>query len=154
MTSAVARGPITTFVLDQLATAGFPVGDNMSPTDPYGWTGQPDGTDQTFIPWLMLGTLTAQPQRQQAIGDTGREWILPYSVFYAGISRKQVEALADRMRNQLCNISRLLVETENGDWQIQKISCLTIGTTNRIGSAMPDYFTQADTFDLWVSKGS
>jgi hypothetical protein len=74
-------------------------------------------------------------------------------VVYAGISRKQTEALADRMRMNLTNIARESVDSDTGKWRIQKTTCTTIGNTNRIGSAYPDYFTQADSFEVWVTKG-
>jgi hypothetical protein len=73
-------------------------------------------------------------------------------VFYAGISRKQCEALADRMRSALTNITRESVSTDTGNWRIQKISCGSIGSSNRIGSAFPDYFTQVDMFEVWITK--
>jgi len=41
-----------------------------------------------------------------------------------------------------------------GKWRIQKVTCIGIGNTSRIGSAYPDYFTQADSFEVWVTKGS
>jgi hypothetical protein len=87
------------------------------------------------------------------MGDSQSEWRLSYSVVYAGISRKQTEALADRMRMNLTNIARESVDSDTGKWRIQKITCTTIGNTNRIGSAYPDYFTQADSFEVWVTKG-
>ena len=155
MPSSPSRGPITTYLLGQLRTLNFPVGDNGSPPPPYGWQGEPNAADATFIPWMTLTPGAAQPQSLSgALGDTGTEWRLPYSVFYAGLSRKQTEALADRMRNSLTNISREDIETETGTWRIQKLSCGAIGSSNRVGSAYPDYYTQSDSFEVWISKRS
>lgn len=149
MVSAVARGPITTRLITELETEGFPVGDNGTPDAAHGWTGEPHESGTTFTPWMILTPLAGSPQRiPGALGDTGTEWSLPYTVFYAGMTRKQCEALADRLREALCNINRELV----GVWKIQKISCTGIGSSQRIGTAYPDYYTQADTFDTWVSK--
>jgi hydrogenase maturation factor HypF (carbamoyltransferase family) len=100
-----------------------------------------------------INRIAGTPQRiPGGMGDTGTEWSLPYTVFYAGISRQQTEALADRMRNQLTNIEREVITTSTGNWKIMKVSCSGVGTTNRISTSVPDYFTQADTFDVWVSK--
>ena len=155
MPSSPSRGPVTTRILTELETSGFPVGDNTSPETPYGWSGEPDGPGQTFTPWMTCAALAGAPQRiPGALGDTGTEWSLPYSVFYAGVSRKQTEALADRLRTALTNISRESVATDTGNWKIQKISCSTIGSSTKVGSAYPDYFTQADTFDVWITKGT
>jgi hypothetical protein len=153
MPSTPARGPITTRILNELLTENFPVGDDTLPDVEYGWAGEPNSDSSTFTPWMTLTPLAGQPQRVDgALSDTGTEWRFGYSVFYAGVSRRQAEALADRMREALVNIARESVTTENGNWRIQKISCSAIGSTNKIGSAYPDYFTQADTFDVWISK--
>jgi hypothetical protein len=148
--STPSRGPITTRLIAELATAGFPVGDDDAPTSPYGWSGQPD--EDTFTPWMTITPMNSMPRNPQGFGDTGMEWSLPYSVFYAGISRKQVEALADRLRHSLCNITRESVVTDTGNWRIMKISCTGIGNVNKISSTVPDYFTQADSFDVWITK--
>jgi hypothetical protein len=151
--SSISRGPITNRLLAELDTEGFPVGDDASPTVPFGWQGEPNDPGFTFTPWMSLSPGAATLQPVQAMGDTQTEWRLAYAVVYAGISRKQTEALADRMRLNLTNIAREPIETPTGDWLIQKIGCNSIGSTSRIGSAYPDYFTQADSFEVWVTKG-
>jgi hypothetical protein len=152
MPSAISRGPVTNRVIAELEVEGFPVGDNQAPTVPFGWQGEPNSTTSTFIPWMSVAPLTGQSQRTPgAMGDTGTEWSLPYSVFYSGMSREHVEALSDRVRNRLTNITREGVETDTGRWRIMKISCHTVGGVNRVGSTFPDYFTQSDTYDVWVS---
>lgn len=155
MPSALSRGPITTALVAHLETSTFPVGDNAPPEDPYGWQGEPDTTGASFIPWLSLQPGTAVAQNPPGtFGDTGTEWRLNYAVFYAGITRKQQEALADRMRNVLVNITRQGVVTDSGTWRIQKVSCSGVGSSNRIGSAYPDYYTQTDNFEVWITKES
>jgi hypothetical protein len=152
--SSISRGPITSRLLDELAIEGFPVGDNAQPVAPYGWQGEPNEPGTTFTPWLSLSPGAATLQAPGgALGDSQSEWRLAYSVVYAGISRKQTEALADRMRMNLTNIARESITTPTGDWRIQKTTCTSIGNTSRIGSAYPDYFTQADSFEVWVTKG-
>jgi hypothetical protein len=99
MVSALSRGPVTSRVLQELAEEGFPVGDQSSPDGDYGWSGEPNEADTGFTPWMILSPLTGAPHKiPGALGDTGTEWTLPYGVFYAGLSRKQAEALADKMR--------------------------------------------------------
>jgi hypothetical protein len=155
MPSSISRGPITSRLLTELESEGFPVGDNSSPTVSYGWQGEPNDPGTTFTPWLSLSPGAATMQAPSgAMGDSQSEWRLSYLVFYAGLSRKQTEALADRMRLNLTNIARESIVTPTGNWRIQKTTCVAIGNTSRIGSAYPDYFTQADTFEVWVTKGS
>lgn len=152
MTSAPSRGPITTRLLAELELEGFPVGDNATPDVPYGWQGEPGGTDSTFIPYLGLTPMAGVLQRSQDMRSSQAEWTLPYAVWVAGISRKQSEALADRLRETLINITREIVVTKTGDWKIQQIRCTNIGGNTRVGSAFPDYYTQNDTYEVWVSK--
>jgi hypothetical protein len=151
--STISRGPITSRLLTELLEEAFPVGDNANPEEPYGWSGEPNEASTTFTPWMILTPLTGQPQKLPgSLGDGGTAWSLPYSVFYAGLSRKQAEALADRLRSKLCNIERESVTTSTGNWRIQKVSCSTLGASVKIGSAYPDYYTQTDTFDVWITK--
>ncbi len=155
MPSSPSRAPLTQRIIQELESVGFPVGDNTSPLAPYGWSGEPDGSNQTFTPWMTCTPLAARQQRiPGAMGDTGTEWVFTYTIFFAGVTRRQSEALADRIRNALTNITRERLEgTETGTWKIQKITCTTIGGSAKVGSAYPDYFTQADTFEVWVTKG-
>ena len=155
MPSSLSRGPITNRLLAELATEGFPVGDNASPAVSYGWTGEPNDPAVTFTPWLSLSPGAATLQAPAgSLGDSQSDWRLNYAVTYAGLSRKQTEALADRMRMNLTNIAREYIDTPTGSWRIQKTTCIAIGNTTRISSAYPDYFTQPDSFEVWVTKGS
>jgi hypothetical protein len=154
MPSSISRGPITNRLLLELNTEGFPVGDNASPVVSYGWQGEPNAAGSTFIPWLSLTPGVASSQTPPGtFADSNTEWRLAYNVFYAAMSRKQAEALADRMRLNLTSIAREKIDTPTGKWQIQKLDCVAIGSTNRISSAYPDYFTQADSFEVWITKG-
>ena len=152
--SAVSRRQITDRLIAELEEPGFPVGDSNAPTDPYGWSGEPNLETSTFTPWMSISALTAQSQRiPGALGDTGTEWNLPYAIFFSGVTRPQCEALADKMRLALTNIERETITTPSGNWRIQKVSCVGIGAMNRVGSSFPDYFTQTDSFEVWISKG-
>ena len=154
MPSSISRGSITNRLLQELDTEGFPVGDNSAPVMSYGWQGEPNAAGSTFIPWLSLSPGVGSAQTPPGtFGDSSTEWRLAYNVFYSAVTRKQNEALADRMRLNLTNIAREKIDTPTGSWQIQKVSCVAIGNTTRVGSAYPDYFTQADSFEVWVTKG-
>lgn len=147
------RSPFTNWIITQLETENFPVGDNTHPEESYGWQGEPNGTNSYFIPWM---TVTPGPSRSQtppgALADSGTEWIHTYNVLYAGVSRKQCEGLADKQRAILCGTSRVTVPTPTGSWRIMKVSCTSIGSNNRVSGTIPDYSTQSDTFDVWVTK--
>ena len=77
--SSISRGPITSRLLAELATEGFPVGDNATPMVAYGWTGEPNTPGLTFTPWLSLSPGAAVLQAPAgALGDTQTEWRLSY----------------------------------------------------------------------------
>lgn len=154
MVSSISRKQITDRVLAELGEPGFPVGDNSAPEEAYGWQGEPNEANTTFVPWLVLTPgIATQQTPMGGMGDTGTNWKVGYNVFLAGVSRKQTEALADRIRDALTNIVRESITTPTGSWRIQKISCQAIGSNNRVGSAYPDYFTQSDNYEVWITKG-
>lgn len=152
--SSLSRGPITDRLITELETEGFPVGDNAAPEAPYGWSGEPNAPHSTFTPWMVLGVGPGGPDSPQgAMGDTGQNWKLGYTVFYAGISRTQCEALADKMRAALTEIAREKVSTDTGQWQIMNVRCNAVGSCSRVGSALPDHFTESDSFEVRMTKG-
>lgn len=149
----INRGPITDRLVAELKTAGLPVGDNRAPLDPYGWQGEPDSENSSFIPWMTISAGTGRTQaRPGSLGDSSSEWNLSYTVTYAAVTRDQLDWLADKMRLVLTGVQRDAVTTESGRWRFQQIRCNTVGGTNRITSAFPDYYTQADLFEVWLSK--
>ena len=151
-TATINRGPITDRLLSELKELSLPVGDNKVPDDPYGWQGaEPDIDTSSFIPWMVLTAGTA-PAGSGSLGSSASEWRLPYTVFYAGVSRDQLDWLADRMRSKFVAIERELITTDSGDWKVQQLRCTSVGGTNRVGSTFPDYYTQTDLFEVWLSK--
>lgn len=150
--SALQRRVVTARLVVEANTLGFPVGNTSSPTTPFGWQGEPNSESSSFIPWIEVMPGVAQLQASQGMGDTGRNWRATYNLFYAGVDVAQTEALADKLRVGLNNITRETVTSAEGDWKIQKITCTVIGSTVRNSSAIPDYFTQTDTFEVWLTK--
>lgn len=146
------RGPITDRLISELETTTLPVGDNHAPTDPYGWqTDSPDADASSFIPWLVI-TAGTSSAGTGSMGASSAEWRLPYTIFYAGVTRSQLDWLADKMRMQLTGISREAITTSSGNWRIQQIRCNSVGGTVRQGTTFPDYYTQTDLFEVWLSK--
>lgn len=150
--TALQRRPITARLVTEAETLGFPVGNTASPKTPYGWQGEPNSETASFIPWVEVMPGPAQLQASQGMGDTGKNWRASYNLFYAGVDVSQTEALADKLRVALNNIARELVPSDEGNWKIQKITCTVVGSTVRNSSAVPDYFTQTDTFEVWITK--
>lgn len=147
----IARGPITDRLLAELKETNLPVGDNTIPESAYGWQGEPNSDGSNFIPWMVLTAGTA-PAGTGSLGISASEWRMSYTVFYAGVTRAQLDWLADKVRTKFVSIEREPVTTGSGNWRIQQVRCTSVGGTNRIGSTFPDYFTQTDLFEVWLSK--
>ena len=152
--TTLQRAAVTQWLLDKAKEVGFPVGDASSPVESWGWSGEPNGDGSTFTPWFVVTPLTAQQQRiPGSLGDGGTEWSTPYSVFIAGVSRKQTETLADRIATTLASGRKETITDKDGNrWKVQKVKRNGIGSINKVGSALPDHYTQNDNYDLWISK--
>jgi hypothetical protein len=100
---------------------------------------------------MSLSSGAAQPGTG-SFGESASEWRLPYTVSFACVSRSQLDWLADKVRTALVAIQREPVTTNTGNWKIQQIRCTSVGGSNRVGAPFPDYFTQADLFEVWLSK--
>lgn len=164
MTNIIERGAVTTGLVDALRTLGFPVGDNNSPTDqagvpvPFGWSGEPDAAGTSFTPWVSLTPMpgAGEGQTLETLGGQAF-WVLNYSVFVAGVDRKQSEALADRARNLLCNLGsngELVFTGPTADWVLDGVQCTNIGSNQRNGEAIPFYYTQTDSYRVWATEGT
>lgn len=149
--TTINRGPITDRLIAELTELTLPVGDNTMPEDPYGWQGEPNSDLSSFIPWMTISASMAQAGIG-AMGASADEWRMPYAITFACVSRSQLDWLADKVRNKLTNIERETVTTDSGSWRIQQIRCTSVGGSNRIGPTFPDYFTQADLFEVWLSR--
>lgn len=160
----VERSAITSQLLTILRTLNFPVGDNNSPTNPagepipFGWTGEPDAAGTNFTPWLSLTPMPGNPAPQVpgVIMGLGEEefWLLNYSLYVAGVNRNQCELLADRARNLLCAGTPFTVTGPSGSWAVAGIRCPNIGSNQRVGEAIPYYYTQADNYAVLVTEGT
>lgn len=150
--STLQRGPLTAYLIAALETSAFPVGDTNSPTEPFAWQGEPNAEGTNFIPWIELMSGPSRLNAMQGFGDTGVDWISSYNVFYAGVNRSQTSTLADRMRLLLNNTARNQIVTDDGTMTVLKITCTAVGSTVKVSSTIPDYFTQTDTFEVWTTK--
>ena len=149
--TTISRSGITDRLISELNEMTLPVGDGSVPEDPYGWQGEPNDDQSTFIPWMSIAAGVARPGTGSMRGSA-ENWQLPYTIQYAAVSRSQLDWLADRVRTKLVNIERESVESGSANWRIQQIRCTSVGGSNRIGATFPDYFTQADLFEVWITK--
>lgn len=149
--ATISRSGITDRLISELSELNLPVGDGTVPETDYGWQGEPNDDNSSFIPWMTISAGVARPGTGSLAGSA-ENWMLPYTVQFAAVSRGQLDWLADRVRTKLVNIERESVESGSASWRIQQIRCTSVGSSNRIGATFPDYFTQADLFEVWITK--
>ena len=150
--ATINRGPLTDRLILELSETNLPVGDNHAPEGVFGWQStDPDADQSQFIPWMVVTAGTASAGTGP-LASSASDWKLTYTVFFAGDTRGQLDWLADKIRIKLTNIERENVTTESGQWRIQQIRCTSVGGTVRQGQTFPDYYTQTDLFEVWLSK--
>lgn len=152
MTAVLRRGPLTDRLLAELAAAGKPVGDARAPVDPHGWKGQAGAPGSEFLEYAVLLPKTATSSTGP-IGAPQASWQLPYQIWTYGVTRAQVENLADRLRTALGGLRREVLDLGGVRHKIQQVRTESIGEPARYGgSADPSYYAQADTVSIWITK--
>lgn len=163
--SSLPRKLITDHVLTRLRDVSFPdgvgkipVGDMAAPDVAYGWGTDPDAPATEFTPYLSL-TPGPASRITGSLGDSSTEYETNYAVVFAGVSRKQAEALADNLRRFLHALPRLTLDYDNPydpsaveQWRVTQYRCTRIGGMQRVRGAFPDYFTEQDDYLIRVSK--
>jgi hypothetical protein len=147
----IYRSLFTDHLLAELASFALPVGDNDAPDEPHGWQGEPNENLANFIPWLVVAPGQAT-RSQGTFADPQETWQLPYFVSSAGISRKQTENVADRVRRAFKALAKVNVTLKDETWRLMYVHVTGIGGVNRIGGTNPAYHVQTDTFEFWLSK--
>lgn len=151
------RAPITTGLMVALDELDFPVGDNGSPTVPFGWQGEADAAAGTFIPWLSLTPMSGAGSGEQDLSSLAGQafWVLNYSLYMAGVNRTQCEILADRARAKLCSIGaeqQAVVSGESATWEITGVMCTAVGGNVQNTTAIPYYYVQTDNYQVRVTR--
>lgn len=151
------RAPVTTGLITVLDNLGFPVGDNGSPTVPFGWQGETDAAGGTFIPWLSISPMGGSGSGEQDLSSLAGQafWVLNYSLYMAGVNRTQCETLADRARAALCSLGVESIATVQGEtavWQIAGVACTSVGSNVQNTTAIPYYYVQSDNYQVRVTR--
>lgn len=141
---------LTDILLARLGTAGQPVGDAVSPPGG-GWIGQPNADGSNFTPYVVL---TPGPASVSSgpIGDTQADWQLAYSMTSFGVSREQVEWMADTARAVAVTLARETVMLNGDGYAVQQAREQVIGPVQRVDATEPAYYGQTDSISLWISK--
>jgi hypothetical protein len=149
-TTPLHRRLLTDHLLIVLESTGKPVGDSVSPPEG-GWQGEPNTDGTNFVPYVVLmpgaGTLSSGP-----FGDTQADWQLGYTVVSFGVSRSQVEWMADTARSVLVAMERVDVDLNGDQFRVLQARETVIGPVQRVDATQPSYYGQTDSVTLWISK--
>lgn len=154
MRSTPDRGVVTDYLLTQLAGQGWPVGDVVAP-EGAGWQNDMTAPNSVFVPYLVLTPLNANGGTG-TLGDSSTEWRLPYSLSTYGVSRRQVEDLADDARRFIAGFKKITLTMKDGTttWKIQQSTWQAMGGIGYTNQVTPTALSQTDSLLIWLSKNS
>lgn len=120
------------------------VGDHEKPRNG-GWQGDPGESD--FVPYVVLTAMNSQ-RPSGPLSDPDGNAIFPFALTCLGSSRRQVQMLADLVRDRMMS----LAQTKDADGQtFGGVTVMRYGTVDRIGIEPPLY-TTTDTVNVWITK--
>ena len=148
----LSRKPLTDLLISTLASGlGKPVGDSTTPTETYGWTGQPDAPGSTFIPYIIV-TPGSTTNIKGPLSDTHADINLPYQVSGFGVTRAQCEWIMDASRDILDTLKRTDVVAGSETYRLSDISLSTLGGVARGNVGEYEVFGQTDIMNIFASK--
>ena len=119
MTSTPDRAPLTDAIVAALATVVEFVGDVVAPQDA-GWQSHPGGNDSVFVPYVTV-TPQASPAPTGSLGDGQIDWRLPYTLTTYGVTRQQIEDVADDARRAVLGLNNVSIAMNDGTgWYFPK----------------------------------
>jgi hypothetical protein len=141
---------LTRVLLNQLVTAGQPVGDAVSPADG-GWQGQPNANGSNFVPYVVL---TPGPASVSSgpFGNTQADWQCGYTMTSFGVSREQAEWMADAARFAAVTLARAKVMLNGDGYTVQQVREQVLGPVQRVDATEPAFYGQTDSIQVWISK--
>jgi hypothetical protein len=150
VSAELARGPLTDAVIALLAELGKPVGDGVLPADA-GWQGQLNAPGSTFVPYLVVATLTAA-RSSGSLGAPQSEWQVPYSVQSYGATRAQAEWMADQARTALAGMRGQVYQLGARNFKVLQAWTTQIAGVNRVDTVQPPVWGQPDQVTLWLTE--
>lgn len=157
MSQVIARGDVTDHVLTALRGTNFLVGDVNPPDVPAspalqaGWNGTAGAPGSTFNPYGILSPLPAN-LTSGPIADPQADIQLPYQLSISGITRQQVEKLADLFRNSLLALTNTNFTAGTSTYYVQQVWFSVLGGVSRADQTDPATLTEVDVFTLWMTR--
>lgn len=152
MTSTPDRAPLTDTLIAALNTVVEFVGDVKSPMDA-GWQADPGGNESVFIPYVVLSPQPS-PAPTGSLGDSQVDWKLPYTLTTYGVTRQQIEDVADEARRAVLGLNNVSITMNDGTtvWKIIGVTSQNIGGVGYTDQIKPTAYSQSDSVLVWFSK--
>lgn len=151
------RGVITDWIMEEMGRGEFLVTD-ISPEDKslpgsFGWVGEMGQEGATFNPYFILIPQTATNNFSPSGFAGDIDYRLPYTVTAFGVSRRQVEDIADDLRSFITGSRSTELFMKDGvtRWTITFIDISTIGGVGYNGQVDPPMYSQTDNYLVTVS---
>lgn len=158
MAVRLQRRPITDAVLVAARdNQDKPIGDAEMPRGGVaGWQGDPSADGSNFVPYAVI-TPQAVGGGSGPLDDPQGDIILSYSVHSYGVSREQVEWVADNVRAAIGTLAKADVVQWSGTTRehrrrIQQVVDTQIGSVVRTDQTDPAVYAEADVVALWTSR--
>jgi hypothetical protein len=151
MPSTPDRAPLTDTLIAALTSVVEFVGDVKAPEDA-GWQSHPGGNDSIFIPYVIL-TPMVSPAPVGSLGDSQIDWRLPYTLTTYGVTRQQIEDVADEARRAVLGLNNVVVSMHDGTtWKIIGVTSQNIGGVGYTDQIKPTANSQSDSVLVMFSK--
>lgn len=146
------RSAFTDAVIELAQTSG-PVGDSEAPKSGVGWLGQPNVGD--FIAYSVITPMTANAG-SGPLDDTQADINVPYAITSYGVTRRQCETQADRVRRVVRTLAKQRVtmwagEAEESTRKVQQVLVAQYGPIQRTGQTDPAVFAETDLITIWTT---
>jgi len=152
MGSTPDRAPLTDAIVTALSTVVEFVGDVVAPQDA-GWQSYPGGNESVFIPYVTV-TPQPSPAPEGSLGDGQIDWRLPYTLTTYGVTRQQIEDVADDARRAVLGLNNISITMNDGTtvWKIIGVTSQNIGGVGFTDQIKPTAYSQSDSVLVWFSK--
>jgi len=152
MPSTPDRAPLTDALIAALEAAVEFVGDVKAP-DAAGWQSHPGGNDSIFIPYVVLSPQSS-PAPTGSLGDSQIDWRLPYTLTTYGVTRQQIEDVADEARRAVLALKDVTITMNDTTtvWKIIGVTSQNIGGVGFTDQIKPTAYSQSDSVLVMFSK--
>lgn len=145
------RNVLSTHIEQALEASGVKTAGMVPPTDA-GWVGGINAESSEFHGYSVISPQTASSV-DESLGDPTANWRMPYTVTAYGVTRAQVEDLADFTRLEVLRLRKGVLEMRDASkWKLTHVECTAIGGVGLSQNINPHAYSQSDSFVVYLSR--